>query len=360
MLILFLLIPALLMLWNAFYSRHWRRGLSVCLSFSAPAAYARTQIGLTEEILNRKKLPLPELEVGFRIRKGLRFFDAENVVVSDYVYKRDIFSMRGMESVTRRYRLECMSRGRYKISQIVVSAYSLPHQAKYIMELPDTARLSVYAAWCDVSAIMDQCDTLLGIRESPRSLFEDPFAFASIREYTCQDPMKNINWKASARTGALMVNTFASVQAQSYMIFLDVSDRRILKCEALVEYGISAAASLCRKLAANGQDLGLVVNTDPPALFGPGRGGDLLSGIEEFLTTDFERVRLSDFETLSALEIRAQAGIGIVISPEEDSAARLAEAAFAAGKLRSLLLVVPVNVEGQPVLRLKTVVGSRR
>ena len=46
---------------------------------------------LTEVITNRKKLPLPVLEVGFHTRKELVFRDTENTNVSDYVYKRDIF-----------------------------------------------------------------------------------------------------------------------------------------------------------------------------------------------------------------------------------------------------------------------------
>ena len=60
--------------------------------------------------------------------------------------------------------------------------------------------------------ILNECTRMLGEQESRRKYLEDPFAFASIRDYTMQDPMKNINWKASAKTGDLMVNTFTSMK----------------------------------------------------------------------------------------------------------------------------------------------------
>ena len=95
---------------------------------------------------------------------------------------------------------------------------------------------------------------------SAKRLFEDPFAYASIREYTVTDPMKTINWKASARTGDLMVNTFESTHMEKVMIFLDVEDSGILKYEYLTEYAISVTASLSRNMIARGMEVGLYTN----------------------------------------------------------------------------------------------------
>ena len=76
------------------------------------------------------------------------------------------------------------------------------------------------------------------------------------------DPMKSINWKASARTGALMVNTFDSVRSQKAMIFLDVEDRGILRYEDLVEESIALAATLMRRLLRQHIEVGFVYNGD--------------------------------------------------------------------------------------------------
>ena len=107
---------------------------------------------------------------------------------------------------------------------------------------------------------MTVCERMLGIMQCSRHLYEDPFTFRGIREYTTSDPMKTINWKASARTGGLMVNTFDSVMTQKVMLYLDVEDGGILKQEELVEESIALAASLIRKCMRQGMEAGLLTN----------------------------------------------------------------------------------------------------
>lgn len=46
-----------------------------------------------------------------------------------------------------------------------------------------------------------------GVLEEDGGMVEDPFAFAGMREYDGTDPMNRINWKASARSGNLMVKS---------------------------------------------------------------------------------------------------------------------------------------------------------
>ena len=121
-------------------------------------------------------------------------------------------------------------------------------------------QIYVYAKRTDVSDVMRACENLLGDKENNRKYLEDPFAFASIREYTMQDPMKNINWKASAKTGEFMVNTYTSMQNEHMMIYLDIEDKGILKKEHLTEDSISVAATLFQKLLNKGTEVGICVN----------------------------------------------------------------------------------------------------
>ena len=285
------------------YAGVWKRNLSCRISFSDRTVYAGDQITLEEAVTNQKKLPLPQVEVGFRLPRGVYFQDAENIVVSDYIYKRDVFSLRGMEMVVRRYQMQCRSRGRYPVSQVVLKTKALLHGKEYILEpegadCPGKDPLLVYPGYTDVSEIERLCDTILGTTESRNSLYEDPFLFSGIRDYLPSDPMNRINWKAMARTGKLMVNTYASVRDLSCMIFLDVADRKILKEEDLVEESIRIAATLCRRMILHSQMTGLAVNTDPPLFFGPERGRELLSRIEYALTENFAAAKLTDFAGL--------------------------------------------------------------
>ncbi len=296
-LILILLVVPVFFIFRRAYAGRWSRDLDFRVRFSAPYVHAGEDVQLFEIIENRKKLPLPILEAAFRIPRGVFFRDTENLVVSDYHYKRDIFSLRGMESVTRTYVLECRSRGRYPVSQASCRAFSLLQSRQYTLDYPQEEILFVYPARADVSRVLSACDSLLGTLESSRRLYEDPFSFASIRDYTVQDPMKTINWKASARTGGLMVNTFTQVQDIRMLIFLDVEDRSIVRNDELHEALISLAATLCEKLTARGQTAGLYVNTAAGGHFPPRRGRESLQAIEKFLTQDFQKCDMTDFRS---------------------------------------------------------------
>ena len=247
-------------LWDLYYSMHWSKDLSVSLNFLQNYVYTGEQAQMTERIENRKRLMLPVLEVAFHVDRRLSFHDSENTNVSDFVYKRDIFALLGRQRVTRKLTLDCTQRGYYRISESYLASFSMLHTKRYSAACPADTELYVYAARTDVSDILVACERLMGNLQCAKRLYEDPFAFASIREYTSADSMNTINWKASARTGGLMVNTFESTLTESVMLYLDVEDRGILKYDLLVEESVSVAASLAQRLIARGMEVGLCVN----------------------------------------------------------------------------------------------------
>lgn len=252
----------IVLIWSIYYKKNWSKNISVRLWFEEGYVYAGEQAHLIEEIENRKKMPVPVLEVGFHCKRELDFQTADNASVSDYIYKRDIFSILGMQRITRHITLDCRKRGIYDIQQADLTSFSLLFDKRYGKDLSVKAKLSVYPAMTDVSDIVTSCKRLMGTLQCSRHLYEDAFAFRSIREYTVTDPMKTINWKASAKTGTLMVNTFDSVMTQRVMIYLDVEDNGILKQEELVEESISIAASMVRQLIKGGMEVGLAMNAN--------------------------------------------------------------------------------------------------
>jgi len=65
--------------------------------------------------------------------------------------------------------------------------------------------------------------------------------------------MKTINWKATARTGDLMVNIRNYTSLRAVRIFLNLADTGILKNEQLVELCISIAARFAGELLEQGK-----------------------------------------------------------------------------------------------------------
>ena len=291
--IVFIILLVVYEIWEKTVRRIAEKAVGLHLGFSDSKAYAGDTISFCEVIENKSRLPVPVLEIGFRVERGVLFEDAENITESDYIYKRDVFSLLGRERITRNYRLKCQTRGEYRISQTSIRVRALPSHSQYVRSVPETDRLFVYARRVDVSEILRSLDTILGQRESARKVYEDPFAFSSIREYTIRDPMKTINWKASAKSGELMVNTFTSVQEERLAVYLDVEDGGIIKEADRVEECISMAATLCSRLLGKGLETSLHVGVRGedggcPA-FGPGRGEKLLMEMEQYLTSDFTK-----------------------------------------------------------------------
>ena len=256
-------------LWEGYFRYWWSREIVVKLWFDTDAVYAGQETKLYEMIENRKTMPVPVLEVGFHTRKELVFVDVDNTNVSDYCYKRDVFSVLGRQKITRELPVRCTKRGKYIASDADIMTHTLLFRRRYSKGIGTEAVLYVYPKMTQVSEIMTVCESMLGTLQCAKRLYEDPFAFRSIRDYTMDDPMKSINWKASARTGALMVNTFDSVRSQKAMIFLDVEDRGILRYESLVEESIALAATLMRRLLRQHIEVGFVYNGDSRQVFLP-------------------------------------------------------------------------------------------
>lgn len=249
-----------LALWNLCFQKHWDSQLRVSATFKEESVYAGDETRLTEVIENHKKMPIPVLEVGFHTKKELDFQDTDNTSVSDYLYKRDIFSIMGWQKITRQISVKCKKRGFYQIQEIDLYTYSLLHNKKYGKIRTNDASIFVYPARTHVEDLVLICESLSGTVQCAKHLYEDPFAFRSIREYTLEDPMKTLNWKASAKSGKLMVNTYDSALIPKVMIFLDLEDGGILKHDELIEESISIATSLAGKLLKQGMEVGFLCN----------------------------------------------------------------------------------------------------
>lgn len=297
-------------LWEWYYKYRWAREVTVKLWFETDAVYAGQETKLFEVIENRKRMPVPVLEVGFHTRKELDFADVENTNVSDYLYKRDVFSVLGRQKITREIPVKCVRRGKYLASDADITTHTLLYRKHYSKAVGTEAEIYVYPKMTDVSEIVTVCERMLGTLQCAKQLYEDPFAFRTIRDYTTDDPMKTINWKASAKTGSLMVNTFDSVQSQKAMIVLDVEDTGILKYEDLVEESIATAATILRRLLRQGIEVGFAYNGKNNQTFMPAnnRGNRIV----------FERL-LAEYDKEGGAEDFAQFLKGLEHSFPEDT-----------------------------------------
>ncbi len=243
------------------YRKGWDKNLSVRVSFVDAYAYEGDTSYLREEIANDKLLPLPALEVRLAISRNLAFAKEAkaNSNVTDQSYKRDVFSFLFHQKVIHTLPFLCKRRGFYRISTAEAVGCDLFFSARYCRDEPQQTQFYVYPRQVDARRIRLVCQTVTGMARAKSRLYPDPYEFAGIREYR-QDAMRQINWKASAKSGKWMVNQYDSTTNICVTLVLDVEDANILRSDLLTEEAIRIASSLAARIEKEEMEMRLASN----------------------------------------------------------------------------------------------------
>lgn len=244
----------------AFYTRKWADALETDIHFTDTAVNEGETSSLTETIINRKALPLATLQVKFTVNRKIRFVNSENTAVTDNTYRNDIFSIMSYEKLERRLPFVCTGRGYFQIHELDLISYDLFFKKKTVLTRPLSASLYVYPKPVDTHLLDVPFQKMMGTILTKRYAFEDPFEFRGIRPYQTYDSMKDINWKASARTGDWKVNQHNYTSSQQVTILLDLSNDSNWRYDRLFEDSIRIAASYADRLIDAGIPTRLITN----------------------------------------------------------------------------------------------------
>ena len=207
------------------FDKNWKRKLHVSLAFGEQGVYPGELCTLKQIIQNKKRMPLPALQVKFQADKSLQFQDETEAVVTDHYYRSEVFMVGGRKQITRTLPFRPQCRGKYSIGQIQIAAQDFFMSKKYVAVLPENTMIYVYPRQLSMKQLLNHNKQVLGEIVERRSYQEDPFYFRGIRPYQPYDPMKYINWKASAKYGELLVNSFESTYSRDVCLLSDVETR---------------------------------------------------------------------------------------------------------------------------------------
>lgn len=245
----------------------WNRKLSAAVVFSEKQAREGDAVLLTATVENRKSIPLVTVKVNVAVDRGLEFRDQSNLAISDKNYRSEIFSLRGNERVDRQLPLLCARRGYYAIDGVDFIGNDLFYTRRFLAHQKVDSSICVLPGKADARKLMLATQRMMGENVVRVSDCDDPFTFRGIRQYQSFDPMRDINWKASAKTGELRVNIRDFTAEQEIAIILDTEWDSLLKPEGLLEEGVRIAASMADEFIGRGVMTALVTN-----------GRDCLSG----------------------------------------------------------------------------------
>ncbi len=242
------------------YNRFWNRNLTVDLSLSDDKAVEGDQLSLIETVTNQKLLPIPVLKIKYMASRFLIFLDTRQTEVTDHTYRNDLFTVMMYQKLTRTIPFLCTKRGYYTIDKIYLVCNDILLESELVSDSDAKIQLYVYPRPIEYSRLQIPFQKMFGTVLTRRLLYEDPFEFKSIREYQSYDTMRTINWKASAKTGTLMVNVHDHTASQQIKILLNIESDTLRKHEELLEESIRLATAFAAYFIEQGIPTALYTN----------------------------------------------------------------------------------------------------
>ncbi|GAB4440970.1 MAG: DUF58 domain-containing protein [Chloroflexi bacterium OHK40] len=250
----------------ALWSRWALARVSYERQLSQPMAFPGDELELTIRVTNRKLLPLASLQVLDRLPTGIGLnaplsFSATRQ--AQLLQRRT--SLRWYESVTWRYRVRAQARGAYRIGPVELRSGDPFGLFAAEAELAQSTTLLVYPRLLTLPELGLPAHHPIGDTRAP-ALLRDPLRVIGVRDYTPADPLKDVHWAATARTGTLQSRVYEPTTSRTLAIFLDL-DTFEYYYEGIdpqqVERMISAAATLAREGLAAGYAVGFYANGAP-------------------------------------------------------------------------------------------------
>lgn len=307
-----------LLLASAGVASLWSRWALARVSYertlSQHMAFPGDELQLTIKITNRKLLPLASLQVLDRLPASIAL--SGNVAYSgtrqaQLLQRRT--SLRWYESVTWRYTLRPKARGAYRIGPVQLLSGDPFGLYSADAEQEIYSSLLVYPLLLSLPELGLPARNPIGDTRAP-SLLRDPMRTIGVRDYAPSDPLKDVHWAATARTGTLQTRVYEPTTSRTLALFLDLDTFEYYYegiDPELVERMISATATLAREGLNSGYAVGLYVNGAPAeyehlARLPAGRSPAQLSLIMETLArlTVYSVTTIGRLLMLTATELR--------------------------------------------------------
>ncbi len=296
MALLWLVAVSFFLLWlqAVLFRKWWTLRLQADVAFSETAVKEGDVTQLQEIVENRKALPLPTLTVKFNMDRSILFLDKTNTSRTDQQYRSDCLVVMPYQRLLRRHEIKCSARGFFTIDSVDVSCMDLLYRHLFSTDYSVDSKLYVYPRRSHIPALPYIFRTMYGEYVTTILRLEDPFAFRGIRDYTPTDPMRSINWKATAKTGDLKVNQYDSTANADVTIFLNVDSQGLNQAEDVLEESIRIARTYLEYFLREGVGVRLISN-----------GKDLISDEEAYMDSGAGSGHLENcLKTMARLDLK--------------------------------------------------------
>lgn len=247
------------------WSRYGLREVEYRRTLAAERGVVGDEVPLDVTIWNRKPLPLPWIAADDPVTDGIGVRERPVLERSGELGKRalhNVWSLAWYERVVRHFHLVADRRGVFELGPVRLQVRDLLGRAATVGSGEGIDRLIVAPRVVGVRRSADE-RAPLGERRARRSLFSDPALFGGVRPFQPGDSMKQVHWRATARTGTALSRRYEPARGREVVIVLDVqtiADQphwEMTYDDDAFESLCVAAASLARELLDEGASVGL-------------------------------------------------------------------------------------------------------
>lgn len=206
----------------------WRRQLFAStrlrISLDGARLFPGERTTLTVELENRKLLPLPWFEWQLALADPLRI-EGERLAAAaapGFSYLHKAGSLGWYARARWRFQVGSETRGYHQVGPGAVKSSDILGLDQQALTQQDFMRIIVYPRVVPLPDLGLPADRPFGESPGRARLFEDPLRIRGLREYRPGDPLRRIDWKATARLGELTSRVYEPSAARHLYLLMNV------------------------------------------------------------------------------------------------------------------------------------------
>ena len=276
-----------------YWSKHLFDRVTLTRVSSERRAFIGEEIAVDIELTNKKALPLPWYEWRLALGEALpvtgEALGAAAVPGLKWLHRRG--SLGWYQQHKWHFTLVPSERGHHAFGPATIKSADLLGAFPRTIEDGLRQNITVFPRVFPMADMGLPSERPFGERKGGNRVFEDPLRIAGLREFRPGDPLRRIDWKATARSGELRSRVYEPSATQQIYLLVNIDTMEhswegYLKDE--LERIVSVTASLAAWAAGSRYAVGLLANgafpdADRPIRLPPSRSRDQITRILEAL-----------------------------------------------------------------------------
>ena len=250
-------------------TRIWERQCFRNVSYVREVGCRRAFIGDTVEytvsLTNDKPLPLIWVETQDPFPEGLELVGAvvRGASLETNRHHSISASLLPYQRASWKFRMQCVRRGYHRIGPVRMRSSDIFGFAGTEMRLTDVNNVLVYPRVVELEQLFSPPQHPFGMSRGGLPLYHDNSRARGVRDYLPEDPLKHIDWKATARSRQLQTRIFEPAVSMNILLALNGSTSDYVWLgtnRRLFERAVTAAASAAALADRLGYSYGLISN----------------------------------------------------------------------------------------------------